>query len=62
MATETTIIKTQLYPLAALTLTEKECNHIMALVLDDRLCSSTICKKFPHAVAYGPKEEGGLQI
>jgi hypothetical protein len=31
---ESTITKTLLYPLAALTITEKECNHIMAPVLD----------------------------
>jgi hypothetical protein len=62
LATESTIMKTLLYPLAALTLTEKECNHIIAPVLDTGLRSSTICKNFPRAVAYGPREESGLNL
>jgi hypothetical protein len=34
LSTESTIIKSLLYPLAALTMTERECNHIMAPVLE----------------------------
>jgi hypothetical protein len=62
LATETTILKSLLYPLAALTLTEKECNHIIAPVLESGLQNSSICKNFPRAVAYGPRDEGGLQF
>jgi hypothetical protein len=47
LATETTIMKLLLYPLAALTLTEKDCKFIMAPVLDAGLQSSAICKNFP---------------
>jgi predicted lipid carrier protein YhbT len=62
LATESTILKSLLYPLALLTLMEKECNHIIAPVLESGLRSSSICKNFPRAVAYGPRNEGGLQL
>lgn len=50
------------YPLPALTLTEKDCKYIMAPVIEAGLHSVAICKKFPRAVAYGPIEEGGIEI
>jgi hypothetical protein len=62
LATETTIMWSLLYPLPVLTLSEKECNYIMAPVLEARLQSSSICKNYPRAVTYGPKDEGGLNI
>lgn len=62
LATESTILKSLLYPLAALTLTDKECSHIIAPVLDAGLRSSAVCKNFPRAATYGPKSEGGLQL
>jgi hypothetical protein len=62
LATESTIMKSLLYPLPALTLTEKECNYILAPVLEAGLQSSAICKNYPRAVTYGPKEEGGLNL
>jgi hypothetical protein len=62
LATETTIMRSLLYPLPALTLTEKECNHIIAPVLEAGLQSSSICKNYPRAVTYGPKEESGLNL
>jgi hypothetical protein len=62
LATESTIMKSLLYPLVALTLTEKECSHIIAPVLDADLQSSAVCKNFPRAATYEPKVEGGLQL
>jgi hypothetical protein len=62
LATETTIMRSLLYPLPALTLTEKECNHIMAPVLEAGLQSSAICKNYPRAATYGPKDESGLNL
>ncbi len=62
LVTKTTILKSLLYPLAALTLTEKDCNHIIAPLLESGLQNSSICKNFPRAVAYGPRDEGGLQL
>ena len=59
-ALETTILKTLRYPLPALCLTEKQCNHIMDPVLKASLPKSSIARTYPHKVLYGPKEEGGL--
>jgi hypothetical protein len=59
---ETTIMRSLLYPLPALTLTEKECNHIIAQVLSAGLQNLAVCKNFPCAVTYGPKEEGGFNL
>jgi hypothetical protein len=55
-------MKSLLYPLPALTLTEKDCNHIMAPVLEAGLQNSAICKNYLRAVTFGPKEEGGLNL
>lgn len=60
LATELTIMRSLLYPLPAITLTGKDCNYIMAPVLEAGLQNYTICKNYPQAVTYGPKEEGGL--
>ena len=61
-AISTTIMKTLQYPLPALTLTEDECKHIMAPVLESGLPKSAICRNYPRAVLYGPKEEGGMGL
>jgi hypothetical protein len=55
-------MKSLQYPLATLILLDKECTHIIVLVLDARLCSTAICKNFPWATTYGPKDEGGLHL
>lgn len=60
LATESRIMKSLEYPLLALTLTEKECSHIMAPVLDACLSKSHVCRKYPRALTYGPVEEMGL--
>ena len=59
-ALDTTIVKTLRYPMPALCLTEKECNQIMSPVLQACLPKSSLARTYPHAVLYGPKEEGGL--
>jgi hypothetical protein len=62
LATESTIVKSLLYPLPALTLTEKDCTYIMAPVLEAGLQNSAICKNYPRVVTFGPKEESGLNL
>jgi hypothetical protein len=59
-AMDTTITPSLHYPLAALTLTEKECTSIMAPILDVALPHSQVCRTFPRAVVYGPKAMMGL--
>ena len=60
LALDTTIMRTLSYPLPALTLSEKECNKIMKPILDAALAKTHVCRNFPHAVVYGPKQEKGL--
>ena len=62
LALQTTIYKTLQYPLPALTLTEKECNHVMAPMLMGGLSSSGINRNIPREILYGPKNEGGLGL
>ena len=57
-----TIMKTLEYPLVALTLTEKECDHIMAPVLAGALPRAGICRNIPRAVLYGNPEYQGLGV
>ena len=59
-ALDSTIIKTIQYPIPALCLTQKECNHIMDPIIKASLPKSSIARTYPHKVLYGPKEEGGL--
>lgn len=59
-ALDSTILKTLRYPLPALTLSQKQCKHIMAPVLQACLPKTAIARNYPHDVVYGPKEEGGL--
>jgi hypothetical protein len=62
LAMESTIVRSLLYPLSTLTLSEKECNHIMAPVLEAGLQNSSICKNYPRAVTYGPTDESGFNL
>ena len=55
-----TIMKTLEYPLVALTLTEKECDYIMAPVLAGGLPRAGICRNIPRSVLYGSLEHQGL--
>ena len=44
----------------ALPLTKKECNYIMAPVLEASLTKTSVARTFPQAVVYGPRQSGGL--
>ena len=57
-----TVMKKLEYPLQALTLTEKECDFIMAPVLLSGLPKAGICRHTPRALIYGDKEHQGLGI
>ena len=61
-AMNTTVLKTLQYPLPALTLSEKECNHIMAPVLEAALSAAGYNNSFPRAVVYGPVSGQGLGV
>ena len=50
------------YPLIALTLAEKECNHIMAPILESGLPKSGICRNTPRALIYGHKKHQGFVL
>ena len=57
-----TITKSLQYPLLALTISDKECKHIMTPVLEGCLTKSHICHNFPRSVAYGPIAEKVLEL
>ena len=59
-AMDTTIAQTLKYSLPALTLTEKECQSIMAPVLKVALPYAHVSRNFPRSVVYGPKAMMGL--
>ena len=50
------------YPMAALTLTEKECTYVEAPIFRHGLSRSGICKSFPRAVIQGPLRYQGLGV
>ena len=62
LALETTIMKSISYSLPALTLTEKQCQFIMAPALKAGLNASHICRSFPCNVLYSSKKEGGFGL
>ena len=57
-----TILKSLLYPLSALTLTEKQCNHIMAPVICTGLNQLHVSSKIPRKIVYGNDSEFGLGV
>lgn len=57
-----TIIKSLVYPLPALTLTQKECTSIMAPVKKAGLNAMHISRSYLNDLAFGSKEELGLGI
>ena len=61
-AIHTTIIKTIQYPLLTMSLLERECNYIMAPILEKGLAASNICGKLDRRVVYGPRKFQGLAI
>ena len=60
LAMKSTIMKTLEYPLLALTLSENECNHIMAPLLKAGLPKAGICRNIPRSILYGSTEHQGL--
>ena len=56
------LIKKLEYPLVALTLTEKECQYIMAPALAGGLNRAKICSKIKQAVVYGNIELQGMGL
>ena len=61
-AFNTTVMKTLEYPLLALTLTEEECNSIMAPVISGGLSNMGICRAMARSLVYGPLKNQGLGI
>jgi hypothetical protein len=57
LALHSMILKTLQYPLPALTLSEKDCDKIMALILKVRLPTMAICRNYPRKIVYAPKED-----
>ena len=60
LATHSRVMKSVSYSLAAMAFTKKECNYIMAPILQASLTKSHISGKFPRDVVFGPIEEMGL--
>jgi hypothetical protein len=50
------------YPLPSLTLTERECTHIMARILMGGLPACGICCNFPCDVVYAPSKFQGVGL
>ena len=57
-----TILKTLMYPLPALTMTESECNHVFAPVRQAGLNHSGINRNFPSDLVFGSTDELGLGL
>jgi hypothetical protein len=55
-------MKTLEYPLLALTLTERDCTHIMAPILMGELLACGICHDFPCNIVYAPTKFMGLDL
>ena len=62
LALNTTVMKSLLYPLPALTLTEAQCAKIMAPVISAGLNCLGVSSKMPRKIVYGNKDEFGLGI
>jgi len=50
------------YPLVMTTFTLWQCSQIMAPILKQRLPKAGVVRTFPHALAHGPLQYGGLDI
>ena len=62
LALNSTIMRSLLYPLPALTLTEEQCTKIMAPVIAAGLNCLGVSSKMPRKIVYGNKDEFGLGI
>ena len=58
----TTILKTLEYPLPVTTLTEDQCNHIMAPILSQCLPAIGVARTMSRKVVYADHQHGGLNI
>ena len=57
-----TIMKTLMYPLPTLTLTQEECTSLIAPVHSVGLNASHICQKVPKKLVYGDSQALGLGL
>ena len=62
LALNSTVMRSLLYPLPALTLTEEQCTRIMAPVVTAGLNCLGVSSKMPRKIVYGNKDEFGLGI
>ena len=62
LALTTRIMKTIEYPLPACTLTERQCDFIMAPIIQTALNALGICRNLARDVVYGPKKFQGLGL
>jgi hypothetical protein len=61
-ALNTTVMKTMEYPMAAICLSKKQWDHVMAPVLEAGLNLLQFSRKFPRDMVYGPKKLQGLGV
>jgi hypothetical protein len=59
---QSTVWRTLNYPLPAINLTEKECEAIMALIIEYILPALGICRNFPCSIVFALKEFFGFGI
>jgi hypothetical protein len=62
MAVQSTLWRTLIYPLPAINLMKKECEAIMAPIIEYILPALGICRNFPRSIVFAPKEFFGLGI
>jgi hypothetical protein len=62
MALQSTILQTLAYPLSALRLTKKDCEEIMAPILQYCLPALGVCRNFPWKLVYLTLDYLGLNI
>jgi hypothetical protein len=61
-ALNTTIMKTMEYPMAAICLSLKQWDHVMAPILEAGLNAIQFSQKFPRDIVYGPRNLQGLGV
>jgi hypothetical protein len=59
-ALNTRIMKTMEYPIAAMRISRKQWDHVMAPILEAGLNAIQFSQKFPRDIVYGPKDLQGL--
>jgi hypothetical protein len=61
-ALNTRIMKTMEYPMAAICISRKQWDHVMAPILEAGLNAIQFSQKFPRDIVYGPKDLQGLGV